>query len=463
MTATEQESDVRLDKKALSTLDLLIAGMSYMAPGFSLFFTTALVAGAAGIHIPVIYLMAGLGVLCTGAALAQFSVIAPSAGSLQVFLHRGFGRVVSTAGGVVVLVGYLCLQAAVAALFGGWTSKIIFDWTGISIAWPILTLLGVAACTALMVRGVSLSIKATWILFLVEFVLVLLIGIAVLAVGGASGWTSAPFDVGAMTSLPITAIAAAMVLATFSFVGFEGAISFAEETPDPAKALPIAVLGGVAVIALLYVFSMYAVVVGFGVENMSAVAADPEPIASLAALYAGPLKPLLEIAIWTSIVANMMAGGNANARILFNMAREGMLPKGLGVVHPTNKTPYTAVTAFMALTLVPSLLGWLVGWDYLTSFGNIAGFGALLALLVYMCATLALPAYVLKQSSGVQRKPFAHFVVPVIGAAVWMIPLWGAMQPGQPFPFSAYPLTAALVIGLAFAFALIGTSANKSA
>jgi hypothetical protein len=43
----------RLDGGALSTLDLLIAGMSYMAPGFSLFFTTAVIAGAAGIHSPL--------------------------------------------------------------------------------------------------------------------------------------------------------------------------------------------------------------------------------------------------------------------------------------------------------------------------------------------------------------------------------------------------------------------------
>ena len=451
MTSSPQAS---LDKKALSTLDLLIAGMSYMAPGFSLFFTTALIAGAAGIHIPVVYLVAGLGVLCTGAALAEFSRIAPSAGSLQVFLPRGFGTMVSTAGGLVLLVGYICLQGGIAALFGGWTAQLLRNFLGIDLPWPILSILGVIFCTWLMVRGVALSIKATWVLFLVEFALVLLISLAVLFFGGDAGLTAEPFSLSSFAGMPITAIATGMVLATFSFVGFEGAISFAEETPDPGKAMPTAVLGGVIGIALLYVLAMYAVVVGFGVDKMASVAGDPEPIATLAAMYAGPLKPFLELAIWTSIVANMMAAGNANARILFNMGREGILPTSLGSIHPINKTPHIAVIAFMAATLVPALGGWLVGWDYLATFGNVIGLGALLAVLIYMAATVALPAYVQRQNGAIASKTFSHWVIPIVGAAVWLIPLWGALQPGQAFPFNIYPWASACLIVLALAVAM---------
>ncbi len=459
--STSLASSRRLDAKALSTLDLLIAGMSYMAPGFSLFFTTALIAGAAGSSIPIVYFFAGLGVLCTGAALAEFSKLAPSAGSLQVFLKRGFGNTASIAGGIVLLIGYLCLQSAVAALFGGWTAQLLNNYFGLAVPWPLLTVLGVAVCTGFMVRGVGLSIKTTWILFIIEFVLVLLIALAVVMTGGAQGLSSEPFSLGAFSALPMASIGMALVFATFSFVGFEGAISFAEETPNPQKAMPVAVVGGIGVIALLYVFATYAVVMGFGVGQMEAVAKDSEPIATLAGMYAGPLKPFLELAIWTSIVANLMAAGNANARILFNMAREGMLPRSLAGVHEINQTPHRAIMAFMGLTLLPALLGWLGGWDYLTSFGNIAGFGALLALLIYMAAALALPAYIQKQKQILMR-PFVHLVVPVLGAAIWLIPLWGALQPGQVFPFNLYPWIAAGVIVAAWVFAnLNGVKATE--
>lgn len=442
----------RLDGGALSTLDLLIAGMSYMAPGFSLFFTTAVIAGAAGIHIPLAYLLAGLGVLCTGAALAEFSRLAPSAGSLQVFLRRGFGMTASVTGGVVLLVGYLCLQGGVAALFGGWTAQLLSHYLGINVPWPILSIIGVALCTWLMIRGVGLSLKATWILFLTEFVLVLLITLAVLLSGGSAGLPSEPFSLSAFFELPAASIGMALVFATFSFVGFEGAISFAEETSNPKKAMPVAVIGGVGIISLLYVVAMYAVVAGFGLGQMEAVAKDSEPVATLAGLYAKPLKPLLELAVWTSIVANLMAAGNANARILFNMAREKMLPASLGAIHPTYRTPARALIAFMALTLVPALLGALSGWDYLATFGNVAGLGALLALLIYMAATMALPAFIIKNRSEAPR-PLIHFILPIIGTAVWLVPLWGALQPAQAFPFYLYPWIALVLLIGAWLFA----------
>jgi amino acid transporter len=444
----------KLNGGALSVLDLLIAGMSYMAPGFSLFFTTAVIASFAGIHIPMMYLFAGLGVLCTGAALSEFSKLAPSAGSLQTFIARGFGRRASIAGGLVLVVGYICLQAGVAVLFGGWTSELLKSWFGIEVPWPILMIVGVALCTAMMVRGLALSIKATWALFLVEFILVLLISLAVVIQGGAEGNTAQPFSIAQLSDLEMSAIAFGMVFATFSFVGFEGAISFAEETPQPKRALPIAVMGGIVAMVGLYILATYAAAIGFGPSQINDLAKDPEPIASLAHRYAGILEPLLRFAVWTSIVANLMAAGNANARILFNLGREGALPAFIGRVHARFRTPSVAVILFMALTIAPGLLA-APTWDYLVAFGDIAGFGAMLALLIYMLSTAALPFYLRRQGIRLSERPIAHVAIPVVGTAIWLVPLWGSLQPGQPFPFNLYPALAAGLIVLCAVYALL--------
>ena len=455
------QQDQKLNSGALSVLDLLIAGMSYMAPGFSLFFTTAVIASFAGIHIPMMYLFAGIGVLCTGAALSEFSKLAPSAGSLQTFVARGFGRRPSIAAGLVLLVGYICLQAGVAVLFGGWTSELLHAWFGIEIAWPILTIIGVAICTAMMIKGLALSIKATWALFLVEFILVLLIALAVVFQGGAEGMTAQPFSIASLGNLEMSAIAFGMVFATFSFVGFEGAISFAEETPEPKRALPVAVMGGIVAMVGLYIFATYAAAIGFGATNIDALAKDPEPIATMAHSYAGILEPFLRFAVWTSIVANLMAAGNANARILFNLGREGALPAFTAKIHPSFKTPHVAVILFMALTLAPGLIA-APSWEYLVAFGNIAGFGAMLALLVYMLSTAALPFYLRRQGIRLGERPFAHVVIPVIGTAIWLVPLWGTLQPGQPFPFNLYPAMAGGLIVLAIVYAMIVGGKGRS-
>lgn len=445
-----------LERGALSPLDLLIAGMSYMAPGFSLFFTTAIIASLAGIYIPLTYLFAGIGVLCTGAALSEFSRLTPSAGSLQTFVGRGFGTRASIIAGVVVVVGYLCLQAGVAVLFGGWGAAVLAEFVGLVVPWQAISIVGVLMFTALMVRGVQLSIRTTWILFLIEFIIVLLVALGTLLVGGDSGLSGAPVNVLALDGEALGAIALGMVFATFSFVGFEGAISFAEETPDPRRALPIAVLGGIVAMVALYVVATYATVVGFGVANIEAVGTDPEPIRTLAARFTGPLVPFLQIAILTSLGANLMAAGNANARILFNLGRMKAVPAALGSIHSTFRTPHVAIAAFMVATLVPGLVASLA-WDYLTAFGYIAGFGALLALLVYMVSTVALPFHV--RRAGTPVRLIAHVVLPSVGAAVWLIPLWGALQPGQPFPFDLYPALAVAVVVLATVYALfIGRS-----
>ena len=158
--------------------------------------------------------------------------------------------------------------------------------------------------------------------------------------------------------------------------------------------------------------------------------------------------------MWTSIVANLMAAGNANARILFNLGREGALPAFIGRIHPRFKTPHVAVALFMAVTVAPGLLA-APHWGYLAAFGNIAGFGALLALLIYMLSTAALPFYLRRQNIRLLARPVAHLLVPLIGTAIWLVPLWGTLQPGQPFPFNIYPALAAGVIAAAALYAFV--------
>jgi amino acid transporter len=447
--------DTSLDAGALSTPDLLIAGMSYMAPGFSLFFTVAVVAGFAGIHMPGIYVLAGLGVLCTGSTLGAFARLAPGAGALQLFVERGFGRNAGAAAGVVLAGGYLFLQGAVSVLFGGWTAALIRRHAGLDLPWPVLAALGTAGCGWLTIRGVGLSIRATWALFLFEFVLILAVAIATLVRGGAAGLDPTPLLPIATDGPGLSAAALAMVYATFSFVGFEGAISFAEETPDPARAMPVAVVGGIGVIAVLYVLTTYAVVVGFGVDRIGEAAKAPEPLSVLAATYAGPLGALLDLAVWTSVVANLMAGGNANARLLFAMARSGILPAALARIHPRYRTPAPAIVAFMAATLAPTLISAVAG-DYLAAFGILSGFGALLAILVYMAATVAFPVHLHRTGHGLAARPFSRVLVPIAGVAIWLVPIWGAAQPGQDFPYRYFPWAAAVVLVAATCWSLLG-------
>lgn len=90
---------------------------------------------------------------------------------------------------------------------------------------------------------------------------------------------------------------------------------------------------------------------------------------------------------------------------------------------------------------------------YLTVFGNIAGMGALLAILIYMLATLALPFYV--HHRGESLRVWRHILIPAAGVGIWIVPLWGSLKPGQVFPANTYPVIALGVAAAAATYAIL--------
>ena len=142
------------------------------------------------------------------------------------------------------------------------------------------------------------------------------------------------------------------MFAVFSYVGWEGSLSLAEEARDPRHAMPIAPIFNILVLGALYVFATYAVVIGFGVTNMDALKGDAAPFDTLAQQYTPALRAFVDIAGAASIAASALAATNNMAGVLFNMGREGMLPRVLGKVHPRFKTPYVALSFYVAFSVV---------------------------------------------------------------------------------------------------------------
>ena len=68
-----QETNRGLERNALSLFDAVMAGLAQMAPAFSILFTAPFIASIAGASVPLVFLLATIGILATGNALAQFS------------------------------------------------------------------------------------------------------------------------------------------------------------------------------------------------------------------------------------------------------------------------------------------------------------------------------------------------------------------------------------------------------
>lgn len=155
---------------------------------------------------------------------------------------------------------------------GGWTQNVIQRDLGVSINWLLLMIIGLVILGTLLVIGVQISTRAALILFLFETAVLLPLGIVIVANRGAH-LSATPFAPPATTG-GLTGIATGFALAIYSFVGWEASAPLAEETDNPTRNVPIALITGVIILAAVYVFITFAVVSAYGTSHMSKLASD---------------------------------------------------------------------------------------------------------------------------------------------------------------------------------------------
>ena len=198
---------------------------------------------------------------------------------------------------------------------------------------------------------------------------------------------------------------------------------------------------------MFYVILAYATAVGFKMDA-KAISGASIPFINAMKDASPSLLIIAYIAGITSIVSSLIGLVNSQARILFNSGREGLLPRFFGKIHPRHQTPHSAMWGFLiialALVLGFGLLGHVAPLEY---FGFAGTLGAIPIILTYLFTNLALPIYVLKHRRN-ELNVRVHIILPLLGSLALLLPLWGLIQPGQAWPFKAFPWVAlaALVV-----------------
>lgn len=196
---------------------------------------------------------------------------------------------------------------------------------------------------------------------------------------------------------PPADFAKAMLLLVFAFTGFEMVMIPGGEVRDPRRNLPWAMLGGLAVVAVVYVLLQ--------VVCMSAVpglADSPRPLTDAAARVIGPVgAALVGAGALVSITGALSVTMLTAPRLLFAMAEWGELPRELGATHPRFRTPWVAILVTSAAMLALSLFSTFIGALTIST---------VIKLLSYVATCLALP--LLRRRGDV---PGATFRVPAGG------------------------------------------------
>src|SRR4029079_14271773 len=134
--------------------------------------------------------------------------------------------------------------------------------------------------------GVRLAVRGVLVLAGLSAIPFLILAISIIVQGGDAGNTLSVFDPGEAST---NAVFNGILFAILLFVGFEAAASVAEEMHAPRKAIPIAVIGTVALSGLFYLIVTYAATIGFGhaALDKGAWGGSPSPMGDLAAQYVG--------------------------------------------------------------------------------------------------------------------------------------------------------------------------------
>jgi amino acid transporter len=472
-------SDVdRLQPKAVGLAGVLFLTMTGAAPITAMLLNVPVAVGNGnGIGAPAAYLVATIILLIFSVGYAAMARKVTAVGGFYSFISHGLGRELGMAMGFGSVVAYSVFEASLAGGFAYFMNLKLIELFHVNIAWPILAIAMVAGIAVISYLDVRLSSIILGVALVAE-VLILLVfdaGTFAHAGSGANVQLAAINPVNAFQGfaahdkLVAGAAGIGLFFAFWSWVGFEMAPNYAEESRDPKRIVPLSLYISVLVLGVFYTVTSWAALSGYPqVEDAikqgqnNAAAFFFEPSTRLVGAWATAIMSYL---ILTSSFACGMAFHNTAARYLYSLGRERILPAALGRTHHKYKTPFIASfvqTGFAAAIVIAfAVLG---GWNdpnaqaYTELYGLMALMGTILIVGAQAIVSIAIVVY-FRREHPEDHHWWHTTLAPLIAFAAQAYVLWLCLSNmsflggGIPFANWLAPIDL-LVLALGFAGAL---------
>ncbi|HTI13498.1 MAG TPA: APC family permease [Dictyobacter sp.] len=445
--------DEKLEKNAVGLAGAFGMSLAFISPTTGVLFITTLIASKAGISSPFAFIIGTLGVLLMAWVLAMFAHETPAAGTFYTFNSKGLGPRAGFMTGWLLLIAYGLQGPLNAALFGSFTANVIQVIFHVNIPWEILSVLAIVFVSWLAYRSISRSMKADLVFVCLEVLIVGCLVVWILIHGGAEGQHFAAFTP-SQSIQGFSGIGLSFVYILFAFFGFESSITISEETKNPRRNVPIALICSVALTGLYFAITTYAIVVGYGASHIQDFINSPSPISYLADRYLGHgYEIAIDLAGISSLIAVLIAAHTANFRVLYAMGREGALPTSLAKLSK-HHTPTNAVIAYSTFSVVVTLITGLIwGPGVSGAYGNLGFWASLGVMPVYLMVCIALWRFARK--SG-RFSWFKHGVVPFITLIFYIFPIITSLYPYPGMPLAIMPWLTVLfaIIGFGIIFVM---------
>lgn len=389
-------------ERSLGLGSVVVIGLAYMTPLIVLG-TYGVVAELSNGTVPTAYMVTLIAMLFTAFSYGRMASLYPISGSAYTYVGKEMGPQLGFLSGWVIQLDYFFLPM-VAWLIGA--AYLSAQFPGVPTAVWILAF--VIITTVLNVIGIRVAARTNFLLL--AFQLLVLVIFVALCIGhfigedtGASLWS--PFF---NENTTLAAIAAGAALAAYSFIGFDAVTTLSEETHDPGRTIPRAVLITALFCGVLFIITSYATQLarpGATFENTDSAAFE------IATMIGGNFFASFFLA--ALIIAQFAAGlaiQATSSRLLYAMGRDGVLPRPIfGYLQPRFRTPVFGIALIGIVGLAALFLDVTVS----TSFINFGAFAA------FTLVNLSVIVYFLRHrpSSGV-RAVLWWVPIPLAGAVI---------------------------------------------
>jgi amino acid transporter len=320
----------QLGERRLGTMAAIAQALA-IGPMFSTAIVLSLVSSPANgstFNTALSVLVAGLGVLAIAYAISLFARRYQGAGAVYEYLTHGAHPSVGVFVAGIFFVGTLFLGGGGIYLGlgiltqGFWIQHIT---TSTIPAWWLFALIFLVLVLVLNYVGVRLAIGLMLGFAAVSFTAMTFLALAIIVQGGQDGNTLQMFNPGTTS---VGTVFDGVLLGILLFVGFEAAASLGEESHDPHRSIPRALLGTVAVSAVFYVLMAYAIEIGLGKAAVDKGAwLDPAALDTMAKQYVGSwYAGIIDLVVILDATALALAICVTIGRGYFALGRDGLLP-----------------------------------------------------------------------------------------------------------------------------------------
>lgn len=374
--------------------------------GAGIFVMPGIVAAThAGPAILLSFVLAAVACGIAAMCYAELAVLMPSAGSAYTYTYVTLGELAAWLIGWNLLLEYGLSNSAVAAGWGGYVQTLlaqvhvhippalmvatghpipnaVYQAAGVvppavaEVGWLNLpAAIAVGLPTVLLLLGIRESARFNNAMVVAKVaVLLVFVALCLPAVQQAHFTPFAPFGAQGV-------ISGAAVL-FFLFIGFDAVSTVAEECEDPQRDLPRAIVVGLALVAALYV-SVTAVLLG--TLPLAALKELQEPLAKALEVAGHPLAAgVLSVVAVVGILSIILVAAIGQTRILFVMARDGLMPAFMGRVNPRSGSPAASVVLLGVVTAALAATVPLDALADLVSIGTLAAFSAVSAAVIVL-------------------------------------------------------------------------------